>query len=366
MSKLKPWARLAVVVVAAICVVWLLEILSRPHSANHPYVDTRKHPSHALEDYVLRAAEHAREHASASTSTATRHTQSAVRKAQAHTFPADVFKLRQPKAVKKAAPTALETPIANYRKAIVMGKLSSEDTDWVGDKLPDWERAIYVVDLPAGKSSPTGLRTKINKAREAFPYLTYIVEHYSTLPDIAVFMHAHPGGWPQAWHNDAPGHNAARMLKDLKLETVLKRGFQNLRCIHEPGCPVVIDLNRNATDPAKRAEIAYPYVYADFFNMTAEAVRKETPIVASPCCAQFAVTKAEIVKRPKAEYERILKIVERSELDDQTLGTVLEYTWHILFGKDAVNCEDQKTCWWEVYGRKSAAIQRRLERGLQI
>ncbi|SMR41481.1 unnamed protein product [Zymoseptoria tritici ST99CH_1E4] len=254
------------------------------------------------------------------------------------------------------APKANETPVlqqpaTNYSKTIVMGKVSSEDTDWVATELPDWDRAIYVVDLPSNATSPTGLRTKLNKAREANPYLTFIIENYDNLPDIAVFLHAHRNGWPAAWHNDANGHDAVVMLKELQLATVEKRGYVNLRCIHDPGCPRELDMN--PPGPANQVEDAYPHVYAEMFNMTVDAVREQVPEVGSPCCAQFAVTRAEILKRPKSDYEWILAVLERSELEDYVLGRVMEYTWHILFGRDAVYCEDHRVCWREVYGRPS-------------
>ena len=57
------------------------------------------------------------------------------------------------------------------------------------------------------------------------PYLTYILDNYPTFPDVVVFMHPHKTGMPQAWHNDARGHNAVHMLEDLQLKTVVERGY---------------------------------------------------------------------------------------------------------------------------------------------
>lgn len=247
------------------------------------------------------------------------------------------------------SPSALmntPTPSAVLRKTIIMGKVSSENTEWVGQEMADWEHAIYVVDLPEDVDSPTGLRTKINKANEATPYLTYIIENYANLPDIAVFLHAHR----KSWHNDGPMWDSVSMLRGLHLSVVEERGFVNLRCMGSPGCPNEIQLNRFPVNENLTAEIAFPYVYGEYFNMTVEEVRQQVPIVATPCCAQFAVSRAQILQRPKSDYERLLKLIEDSDIESHVLGTVLEYMWHILFGKDPVHCEQEQACRAALYG----------------
>jgi hypothetical protein len=238
-------------------------------------------------------------------------------------------------------------------RAVVMGKLSKEDTDWVGDHLKDWQSYIYVVDLPTNASSPTGLRTKINKSKEAYPYLTYIIDHYPNFPDVMLFIHAHRSGWPQAWHNDAKNYDAVNMLHDLRLDTVLDRGYVNLRCQSVPGCPDEIQPYRFPPDPDKVPEQIFPFVYAEFFNVPLSEVRKEVEVVATQCCAQFAVSKEQVLKRPKEDYERFRDYIEKTPYDDDTIGRVLEYMWHIMFGAPAVQCEATSSCWCNVYGRCS-------------
>ena len=151
-------------------------------------------------------------------------------------------------------PTPTKTELS---KIIVMGKLSTEDTDWVGQDVPEWQNAIYVVDLPPEEESPTGLRTKMNKAREAMAYLTYIVDNYPNFPDVMTFIHPHRRGMPQAWHTDARGNDAVNMLRDLKLETVMERGYVNLRCNNEVGCPDEVQPFRDPPNPEKHAEHAF-------------------------------------------------------------------------------------------------------------
>ncbi|KXT05619.1 hypothetical protein AC578_5620 [Pseudocercospora eumusae] len=236
------------------------------------------------------------------------------------------------------------------RKAIVMGKLSSQDTTWVSE-LSDWESAIYIVDLPPNATSPSGHRTEINKSKEALPYLTYIVENYSNFPETAVFVHAHRNGWPQAWHNDAKDYDAINMITSLNTEYVQQQGYVNLRCKTDVGCPAEINLNRDPPNPIKHAELAYPEIYGALFNLSVQDVKAQIPIVATPCCAQFAVSREQVWKRSKEEYERFLALISEMEYDDETLGTVMEYMWHMIFGKDAVHCPDVGECYEKVYGR---------------
>jgi hypothetical protein len=38
-------------------------------------------------------------------------------------------------------------------------------------------------------------------------------------------------------------------------------------------------------------------------------------------------------------------------MEDYMSGRVLEYTWHILFGKQAVNCPSAEDCYCKTFGK---------------
>ncbi|KAK4555728.1 hypothetical protein LTR86_006948 [Recurvomyces mirabilis] len=241
------------------------------------------------------------------------------------------------------------TPLS---KAIVIGRMSSENVGWVAQDLPDWQHYIYTVDLPAnGSLSPTGLRTPINKGRESMPYLTYIIDHYDNLPDISVFLHAHRNGYPAAWHNDAKDYDAVNMLHELQLPFVQQEGYANLRCRADPGCPAEIQPWREPFDADRDTEHIYPFVYGTFFNKTFDQYRTEIEIVATQCCAQFAVSRDQIRVHLRSEYVRWRQFVIETEFSDALIGRVLEYMWHIIFGRQAVQCTEVRKCWCEVFGR---------------
>ena len=58
--------------------------------------------------------------------------------------------------------------------------------------------------------------------------------------------------------------------------------------------------------------------------------------VGAACCAQFAVSREQVLKRSKAEYELFHKWLMNTPASDAASGRVFEYLWHIIFGRDAV------------------------------
>lgn len=254
--------------------------------------------------------------------------------------------------------TASPTP-TGHSKGVVMGRLNEDkfNTDWVAE-LPDWQSYIYIVDLPPGANSSTGYRTKMNRAHEAMPYLTYITEHYPRFPDVVAFVHPHrggPGAHDSAWHTDVPHNDAVTMLRLLRPETVARQGYVNLRCVDVlPGCPDEVQPWRDPPDIEKTAEHVFPYYYAGMFNVSLAQVRAQASVVAQPCCAQFAVSKEQILARPKEQYEHFVEFLENTVQDgheDETAGRVMEYMWHIIFGQEHVFCPRAVDCYCDVYGR---------------
>ena len=59
-------------------------------------------------------------------------------------------------------------------------------------------------------------------------------------------------------------------------------------------------------------------------------------VIGTPCCAQFAVSRDQVRKRPLEFYVGALKWLHDTALDDATSGRVFEYIWHIIFGQDPV------------------------------
>ena len=194
-----------------------------------------------------------------------------------------------------------------------------------------WQHAIYTVDNP---EDPLSLPQ--NKGREANVYLQYIISNYDFLPSIIVFLHPHRDGYPRAWHTEFHDHSNVRTIRILQTDFIRKNGYANLRCTHTPGCPAEIQPFR--ADPGRAPELALPEVWRVFFgdgsgNGTAVPLPE---VIATPCCSQFAVSREQVWARPLSDYQRFHRWVLETDLDDDTSGRVMEYMWHIIFGRDPV------------------------------
>jgi hypothetical protein len=223
-------------------------------------------------------------------------------------------------------------------RVVVMAKLPTDDTRWVHTDLPDWQSAIYDIDTETPHQTSTldpltnsTLRTLRNKGMEANAYLAYIVQNYHNLPSTIAFIHPHKDGYPIAWHTDNNEHSNVVSLQNLNTEFIQSNGYANLRCVNDPGCPHEVMPFRDPPEEHRTIEAAMPDAWRDLFNNT------DVPhVLATPCCAQFAVSSKQVQKRPLDEYKKYYMWLMQTPLKDETSGRVFEYLWHILFGQDPV------------------------------
>ncbi|KAF7713024.1 Uncharacterized protein PECH_003829 [Penicillium ucsense] len=243
-------------------------------------------------------------------------------------------------------------------KVIVMAKLREEPTEWVQEELPDWQRAIYTVNPTAeARADPHTLTTPVNKGHESMAYLTYIIDHYNALPSTIVFLHAHRAGFFMAWHTDAPLHDNVNAMRMLQTDFIERNGYVNLRCNWNPGCREAHRFNAHVTDQ----------IWWDVFEGTSTPpLNASSPVdqsfahmkymrkpdqVGAACCAQFGVSRSQVLTRPRDDYIKFRQWVIDTELDDATSGRVMEFLWHVIFGMEAVYCPDEELCYCQVYGK---------------
>ena len=160
-------------------------------------------------------------------------------------------------------------------------------------------------------------------------YLSYIIDHYAYLPAVIAFLHPHRDGFFSSWHTDTPLHSNVDAMRTLNLSYIMDTGYVNLRCKHSPGCLEKDIHNAHVTTET----------YMDLFKGTSTEVHNTDSVpklVGAACCAQFAVSKTQVHKRPVKDYEEFRRWLLDTELDDAKSGRVLEYLWHIIFGRNAV------------------------------
>ncbi|KIW69258.1 hypothetical protein PV04_05143 [Phialophora macrospora] len=229
----------------------------------------------------------------------------------------------------------------NYSRVLVMGRLSKEDISWLDQDLPNLPRKIYTVDAADRSGLPA------NKGHEAMVYLTYIIDHYDSLPDVVLFFHPHK----VTWHNnillDVSSATTIKLLSDAH---VMRQGYFNTRCHLDPGCPNWLhvdqsrwkyDLYHKPEEPALTSQ-----VFHDLFG-------EDVPVpdsISQPCCAQFAVSGQRIRQRPLADYIHYRDWLLHTPLDDKTSGRIMEYSWQYIFSGRFTFCPSQHKCYCDGYG----------------
>ncbi|KAI7325044.1 hypothetical protein KC315_g8095 [Hortaea werneckii] len=238
---------------------------------------------------------------------------------------------------------SLRSATLPYDVTLVVASQTTDDTTWLENAFPEWSKKIYVTD-----NQNAALTVPTNRGREGMVYLSYIIDHYDELPELVIFQHANQ----YQWHNDDPLYDGKRMLERLQLSHVLEEGYVNLRCVWTLGCQVEI---RPLIEAAEMVPAAAPseqragWYYKEAFQHLFPDIPVPSEIGLS-CCAQFAVTRTRLRERPKSEYEHYRRWLLETPLADDLSGRIMEYSWHIIFGKEAVHCSDAQSCYCNVYG----------------
>lgn len=218
-------------------------------------------------------------------------------------------------------------------KALVVASTTKEDTTWLSE-IPsslNWTINHYRVDAPL---SPA-LSVPSRKGNEAMVYLTYIIDNYDALPDVIFFHHGHP----RAWHQKL---SSAEEVSRLRAEYVLKAGYASARCL--PGCENVVSLEGG--EPASNMA-ALPLLsrrdrlvtLLENFLEPARFPELEGTVpkqLAAPCCAQFAVSRARVLRREKEWWVKLRGWLIEAPLPSMNSGRLMEHLWHVFFGVEAV------------------------------
>jgi hypothetical protein len=71
-------------------------------------------------------------------------------------------------------PEAIKGPVLE-RVMLVVASQTTDNTTWLDGSFPDWEKSVYLTDVPSDLSVP------VNKGRESMVYLTYVYFHTLSL-----------------------------------------------------------------------------------------------------------------------------------------------------------------------------------------
>ncbi len=160
-------------------------------------------------------------------------------------------------------------------------------------------------------------------------YLTYIIDNYASLPSTMAFVHPHRSSFISAWHTDTPLHSNVDALNSLQTSFVQENGYANLRCNWNPGC----------WEKHRKNEHVTPEVWREIFSGTStnrSASHDTPPQIGAACCAQFAVSRSQVIKRPLSDFEHFRQWIIDTDMTDAKSGRVFEFLWHVIFGMRAV------------------------------
>ncbi|KAF2141642.1 uncharacterized protein K452DRAFT_287592 [Aplosporella prunicola CBS 121167] len=225
----------------------------------------------------------------------------------------------------------------NATTVLVIPRTHDEDVSWIEKHLPEVETAVYVADDPRAKLHPPK-----NKGHEVMVYLSWIIDNYEKLPDVALFMHSHR----LAWHNnDALDLDAVEMVRRLNRNRVLREGYMNLRCHWTPGCPDWMHPGEIEDDATKREQKLLAKAWSELFPLD-----PIPDVLAQPCCSQFALSRDRIRSIPVQRFTAYRDWLLRSPLDDALSGRIWEYMWQFVFAGANVLCPIQHVCYCDGYG----------------
>ncbi|KAH7329465.1 hypothetical protein B0I35DRAFT_456822 [Stachybotrys elegans] len=223
---------------------------------------------------------------------------------------------------------------------MVVATMKKENITWLDDYLTDWNKNIYVVDDPHAE-----LTVPVNKGREAMVFLTYIIDRYDSLPGNVIFHHAERF----QWHNDNPDYDALPLLQRFRIDALKEEGYINLRCVWVLGCPAEIKPKLDQSPPVEGEPVHAKHVYKAAYEELFPDL--DVPdVIGVTCCSQFAVRRETIRRRPREDYVRYRDWLMTTKLGDDLSGRVLEYSWHVVFGKESVHCPNAGDCYCRTYG----------------
>ncbi|KAF2007496.1 hypothetical protein P154DRAFT_420509 [Amniculicola lignicola CBS 123094] len=226
---------------------------------------------------------------------------------------------------------------SNYSRVLVLPKLKSEHVGWISKELPGLKTVIYEVEEPSAEYT-----VPKNKGHEAMVYLTYLIDHYDSLPDTSIFVHAHR----TAWHNNyLLDLDMATTIQRLRDDRVARQGYMNLRCHLDPG----IYLDRAPVDFDDFHKPEEKYFSFELFQEMFPGHRPP-PYVSQACCAQFAVSRERIRDNPLAMYIHLRNWLLSTTLEDENSGRIFEYMWQYLFTRNAVFNPAMNSCYCDGYG----------------
>ncbi|RMY79244.1 hypothetical protein D0864_09132 [Hortaea werneckii] len=238
--------------------------------------------------------------------------------------------------------------------AVVLAGNQSEPISWLSQLEPNYTTYQYNILKP---DDPV---TICAGAQVGKVYLSFIIDNYDALPWSVIFLHGHL----DAWHQE---DTAVNLIHSLNRNQLARAGYISLRCDWFPSCPA--ELRPNDHDAVVWGNEG---LHQDTEKAVAQSWRRLFPYeelpetIASPCCAQFAVTRQAILRRSKADFEHMRQWLIETLMTDELSGRVFEKLWAYIFTGEPVNCPPPQMCACRYFGRCEPQVWETPPPGIEI
>ena len=224
-------------------------------------------------------------------------------------------------------------------RLIIKSRLENEDLSWL-DRLPQiWKKSIITIDNDFARLHENAAR--VDRGRVADAYLRWIIENYNKLPETMVFL-------PPENQPSTSGARIRSEIPKLRVPFIQSSGFAPLKCPSVEMCEKLIRPFHSPPYELRTMEEPMGNVWKQLFGE--DKMREDLATLPS---AELAVSKAQVQKRSVDEYLKVWTWLNKTIMDDDSAGLVIEYLWPFLFGKDALFCPDFRKCECETYERCS-------------
>ena len=119
----------------------------------------------------------------------------------------------------------------------------------------------------------------------------------------------------------------------------------NLRCTHDPGCPVWLEPYKTEEVLAKQEQSVIGKVWNELFP---EDVLPE--VLAQPCCAQFGVSRPAITRLRIERWILWRDWIMMTPLTDYFSGRIWEFLWQFILSGNPISCPEESSCYCDGYG----------------
>ncbi|KAF1839149.1 hypothetical protein BDW02DRAFT_514881 [Decorospora gaudefroyi] len=220
---------------------------------------------------------------------------------------------------------------------IVKVELESEGSSWTDTLRPFWR--TEVIKIHNGFANLHEGAGRVDRGRVADAYLRWIIENYKILPETIIFL---PPGYKQR----ADHSRIQDAIRRLQVPFIQSSGFAILNCPSTETCNNLARPFRSPSHELRTLEVSMPKVWVRVFGNITMAEE-----LATPPSTEFAVSRAQVQKRDVEEYLRAWTWLNRTIMDDDSAGFVLEYLWPIIFGRAPVFCPEFEKCECSLYDK---------------